>query len=261
MDYAKLLVELGHVFTDSEQTVPPILFFETIPSTNQALGDSIAQGQTLPIAAIALQQTAGRGQWGRLWQSDLGGLYFSLALNVDLATQDGQQVTLWSAWGIAKKLREKGIPVSLKWPNDLVLENRKLGGIKCETKVTGNRINQVVIGVGINWNNTVPETGITLKSFNDSSQSFNINSLEALAAIALSGLYLGYSYYCERGIEAIIENYLDYFINLGQAITLEKSPGIITGITPQGELKVRLCSSGSSTEIILPLGAIQLGYS
>jgi len=61
-------------------------------------------------------------------------------------------------------LREHGIPVGLKWPNDLMLCGRKLGGILTETKVQQGRITKAVVGVGINWN-PVPETGINLLSF------------------------------------------------------------------------------------------------
>ena len=251
---------LTGLFGLDDSTPLPLLQFEQIPSTNQILWEQLAQGQSPPIAAIAVQQTAGRGQWGRSWQSEKGGLYLSLALAVDLTLESSHHLTLWSAWGIAERLRQLEIPVGLKWPNDLVLNKQKLGGIKCETKVLHQQIQQVVIGVGLNWENAVPAKGIALKSFLVSQSSTAITSLEQLAIITLQGLQLGYTRYQQNGIESILAGYLQYFINLDQSIAIAGTAGIITGITFQGELKVKLRSLNAQSEMILPLGAIQLGY-
>ena len=248
------------LFGLDETIALPILRFEEIPSTNQILWEQLAQGQTPPIAAIAMQQTAGRGQWGRHWQSEKGGLYLSLALAVDLTLESSPHLTLWSAWGIAERLRQLEIPVGLKWPNDLVLNHKKLGGIKCETKVLHQQIHQAVIGVGLNWENPVPAQGIALKSFLASQSSRAITSLEQLLTITLQGLHLGYTRYQQQGIESILPGYLQYFINLHQPIAIAGTSGIITGITAQGELKVQVRSQNAQSEMILPLGAIQLGY-
>ncbi|MEB3191190.1 MAG: biotin--[acetyl-CoA-carboxylase] ligase [Snowella sp.] len=262
LDREKLLAEIAALLNADWQDCLKLLLFESIPSTNQALWEAITQGQTLPIAAISVQQTAGRGQWGRSWQSERGGLYLSLALDLNLTAQAATQVTLWSAWGIAHLLRQYNIPVGLKWPNDLVLEGRKLGGIKCETKMSQNHLSQVVIGVGINWENPVPDTGIQLGPYLSSlsSPSPSISHLEQLAAIVLQGLYLGFQRYAQVGITSIVQGYLDYFVNLNQSIVLDGSPGKIIGITDQGELRVKLQSPGASTEITVQPGMIRLGY-
>ena len=120
-------------------------------STNGLLWTLPAQSYSPPLAAIAKQQSAGRGQWGRQWRSDQGGLYLSVMLDLDLAAENAPHLVLLSAWGIAYALRQHQIPVQLKWPNDLLLKGRKLGGIKTETKINQGRIQTAVIGVGINW--------------------------------------------------------------------------------------------------------------
>ena len=262
LDQEKLLAEIAALLHADWQDCLKLLLFESIPSTNQALWEAIAQGQTPPIAAIAVQQTAGRGQWGRSWQSERGGLYLSLALDLNLTAQAATQVTLWSAWGIVHLLRQYDISVGLKWPNDLVLESRKLGGIKCETKISQNHLSQVVIGVGINWENPVPDMGIQLSQYltSPSFSTPSINYLEQLAAIVLQGLYIGFQRYAQAGITSIVQGYLDYFVNLNQSILLDGSLGKIIGITDQGELRVKLQSPGASTEITVPPGMIHLGY-
>lgn len=260
LDREKLETELRKYLDPAWQKNLSILLFDRIPSTNQIVWDNLEQGENNLLVAIASEQTAGRGQWGRSWQSEQGGLYLSLGLPMKIALQQGPHITLWSAWGIAKSLRQQGIAVSLKWPNDLILEKKKLGGIKTETKVYQEKIMQSVIGVGINSSNPVPSTGINLETFLNQKKNFSIPSLETLAAITLQGLFLGHQRYQKEGIDSILSGYLEYFMNLGQTVLIENCPGMITGITTQGELKVRLKSPGATTEIILPLGSIQLGY-
>ncbi len=234
--------------------------FESIPSTNQKIWSLIDLENPLPIAVIALQQTAGKGQWGRTWQSSLGGLYLSVALNVKLPLDESFHLIMTSAWGIANILRIYNIPVSLKWPNDLILENRKLGGIKIETRTRTENIKYAVIGVGLNWNNPVPELGINLQSYWHKQQQQSITYLEQLTAITISGILFGYQHYLEIGSQKMLANYKKLLTSMGQEVTVNNCPGIVTGVTDKGELKVRLRSSGASTELSLSPGQISLGY-
>jgi BirA family biotin operon repressor/biotin-[acetyl-CoA-carboxylase] ligase len=241
----------------------PLYIFDTLPSTNQILWDLLSQGATAGTVVIAAQQTAGRGQWGRQWQSTLGGLYLSVAFTPYLQVSNSAQLTLCSAWGIARALRVYDIPVFLKWPNDLLVKGRKLGGILTETRVQQSQITKAVVGVGINWSNSVPETGITLQSFCEEQLSLSITSLEMLAAIVLQGLHFGYQRWSEQGIESLLSSYLELLDNLGSHVMVDGKPGLITGVTPTGELRVCLNSLNSTeiaSEICLKPGTISLGY-
>lgn len=233
--------------------------FESIDSTNQKIWSLIDSKKPLPIAVIALKQTAGKGQWGRTWQSSLGGLYLSVAIAADLALNNNFHLIMASAWGIASMLRNYDIPVSLKWPNDLILQNRKLGGIKIETRTSQEKIKYAVIGVGINWTNPVPELGINLQSYFQKHNP-SITSLEQLTAITISGILSGYQQYLEIGSHQILANYKKILTSIGQEVTVNNCPGIVTGVTDKGKLKVRLKSLGASTEICLSPGQISLGY-
>lgn len=238
----------------------PVYLFETLPSTNQILWELINQGAKAGTVVIASQQTAGRGQWGRQWQSSLGGLYLSLALAPNLQASNSAQLTLCSAWGIATALRSYDIPVLLKWPNDLLLLGHKLGGILTETRVQQGQITEAVIGVGINWTNRVPELGINLRSFCEQQIEPSLTSLELLAAIVVEGLLFGYQQRLEAGIEHILPSYLELLDSRGCQVVVDGNPGIITGVTPAGELRVSLRSKNASTEICLKPGTISLGY-
>ncbi|HAX77916.1 MAG TPA: biotin--[acetyl-CoA-carboxylase] ligase [Cyanobacteria bacterium UBA11372] len=236
--------------------------FETVASTNQTLWQLLAGDAPPRTVVIATQQTAGRGQWGRHWQSEPGGLYLSLALSPNLPSQLAAGLTLCSAWGIATALRDKGIPVWLKWPNDLVLSGRKLGGILTETRVHQGKIAQAVVGVGINWANWVPETGINLQSFLANNPVSPITSLEILAAVTLMGIVSGYEYWQQEGIEHLLPAYENLLTNMGQKVTVDGQAGVVVGVGASGDLRVQICETGvaAPVEISVEPGTISLGY-
>jgi BirA family transcriptional regulator, biotin operon repressor / biotin---[acetyl-CoA-carboxylase] ligase len=241
----------------------PLHAFETVLSTNRTLWELIDQGAIAPTVVLATQQTAGRGQRGRQWQSDAGGLYLSVALAPNLPASHSTQLTLCSAWGIATALRSYSIPVFIKWPNDLLLLGRKLGGILTETRIQQGQITKAVVGVGINWRNGVPESGINLQSFCEEQLSLSVNSLEMLAAIVLHGVLSGYQRWSDEGMERLLPSYLELFESQGCHVIVDGKPGIVIGITPMGELRVSLKSLNSketASEICLKPGTISLGY-
>jgi len=257
---------------------PHLLSVETVASTNQSVWESLDQGEGEGIAVIAQSQAAGRGQWGRQWASEVGGLYLSVGLRPDLAIDQAAQLTLCTAWGIASALRQipgqlRGattlIPVQLKWPNDLVLQGRKLGGILTETRIQQGQIRQAVVGVGINWTNPVPAFGIRLQELLSNQALPLIESLELLTAIVLYGLLTGYDTWQQQGIEAILPGYWELLTHRDRPVIVEGQPAHLVGVTLQGQLIVRFLpqSPGGQEhqpveieERVLQPGTISLGY-
>ncbi|EDX73112.1 biotin-(acetyl-CoA-carboxylase) ligase [Coleofasciculus chthonoplastes PCC 7420] len=248
-----------------------IYLFDSLSSTNQTLWELLDRGTPPPTVVIAAQQTAGRGQWGRQWQSEQGGLYLSLALTTNVEASNSAQLTMCSAWGIATALRCYGIPVLIKWHNDLLLLGYKLGGILTETRLSQGQITKAVIGVGINWSNPVPETGINLQSFFATQpMSPSVTSLEMLAAIVIQGLRSGYHYGLESGIDNLRLSYQRLLFHQGVSIQVNGHRGIVKGVTSTGDLRVSVNSAQAmdtnadtiiSPEIHLKPGTISLGYS
>lgn len=251
--------------------------FSSLPSTNQTLWQLIDSGALPGTIVLATQQTAGRGQWGRNWRSSIGGLYMSVAFSKGcgctrvpkISISQTPQLTLSTAWGIASGLQNHGVPVKIKWPNDLILENRKLGGILTETRVKKEKIAWAVIGVGVNWANSVPDIGINLQSYYRNQSQPEISSLEMLAAIVFHGLDSGIRQLLYSGIENILSGYNQLLINMGQQVLVEDRLGEVVGVTNSGELKVKI-NQGLPTpksqsqilpsEIYLKPGTISLGY-
>ncbi len=182
--------------------------FPSLASTNQTLWELLAQGATAGTVVISEEQTAGRGQWGRYWESSRGGLYLSMAVFPDWEASQSGELTIATAWGIATVLQNHGVPLRLKAPNDLFLMGKKLGGILTETRIQGEKIVTAVIGVGINWSNPIPEVGISLHNY-WSSQEVNpqIQSLTVLEDIVLEGVILGYRQLQGKGISSFLKDY------------------------------------------------------
>jgi BirA family biotin operon repressor/biotin-[acetyl-CoA-carboxylase] ligase len=238
--------------------------FDSVASTNQTLWNLLNQGAKPGCVVIATQQTAGRGQWGRQWVSAAGGLYVSVAINPKIEATDSYQLTLASAWGIASQLRNCGVNVGIKWPNDLVLDGRKLGGILTETKVNQGKITQAVIGVGINWANPAPETGINLECWQASQPAKPISCLEMLTSKVLLGIESGIECLFEEGVNILLTHYLDLLTNMGDHIHVNNLAGTVVGVTPQGNLRVNVEAYNTkeviSPEIYIEPGTISLGY-
>ncbi|MGJ3245586.1 MAG: biotin--[acetyl-CoA-carboxylase] ligase [Elainellaceae cyanobacterium] len=233
--------------------------FETVLSTNSVVWNLIDEGACSNTVVIASQQKTGKGQWGRRWQSSTGGLYLSVAIALDCPVDRGKQLSLVSAWGIASALRQHNIAVGIKWPNDLILQGRKLGGILIETRMHQERITWAVIGVGINWENPVPDMGITLTSCLDQPANSSISSIEDLAAVVLHGIMASYHCWHGQGISDIVSSYQSLLTHLGQSIHIQGQQGHIVGVSPQGDLRISV--TNSATEISVEPGTISLGYS
>lgn len=242
----------------ADQDELAIHVFPTVASTNRTLWELIDQGAAPGTVAIALQQDAGKGQWGRQWQSPPGGMYLSLALAPHVPVAQAGQLTLCSAWGIATALRQQHLPVGLKWPNDLVAHGRKLGGMLIETRLQQGHISWAIIGMGINWINPVPSTGITVQALAAEQAQPAIASLEQLIGLTLGGIMAAYDQWRTQGLEAILPAYEALLVNLGQPVIAQQQPGQVAGVTPSGALRVRL--DATATEIELPPGSISLGY-
>lgn len=256
-------INQSKIITDKLDLNQPIALsiFDCIPSTNTKLWELIDRGIKCPFGAIAFSQTAGKGQWGHSWISVVGGLYLSVGLDLDLEINNYPHLVMATAWGVGITLRHYQLPVTIKWSNDLILNQRKLGGIKIETRNNNNKLVQAVVGIGINWQNSAPEPGINLQSYYQAKNIQAISSLEELTAIATYGILLGYEYYLTVGIDQLLDKYLEILASLGQQVDFNGCAGEVVGVTTEGKLKLKLRSPGATTEIALSPGQISLGYS
>ena len=235
-----------------------IHLYDSLSSTNDELARLIAT-ENVPSGTIVIakQQTAGRGQRGRTWESNSGG---SLALSPNLPVSDIYQLTIGIAWGIAHKLRQQGLPVTIKWPNDLLLEGRKLGGILTETSIYQGIVRRAIVGVGINYANRVEDLAINLSSNYLCQPNYRNFSMEMLTSCTIRGIISGYKRCTPATIDSLLLDYEELLSARGQIVTVDGKSGTVLGVSPQGELHIGFMTATGITETYLQPGTFTLGY-
>ena len=127
---------------------------DEIDSTNDEAARQLAAGRTAPFAILARRQTKGRGRFGRVWHSESNGnLYLSFAFRPRLEPARMQMFTLWMGANICELIANfcRTAP-GLKWPNDLLFDGRKAGGMLTEARMDADHIRDLVFGLGLNVN-------------------------------------------------------------------------------------------------------------
>ena len=132
-----------------------LIILKSTDSTNNEIKKLAALGEESGTVVTAETQTSGRGRFGRQWSSDKGGLYFSILLRTDLPPSNIAAITLAAGYAVCLAVREyTGLDARIKWPNDIIVENRKICGILTEIAAQSDSIDYIIIGIGININNT-----------------------------------------------------------------------------------------------------------
>lgn len=127
-----------------------ILYFDTIDSTNKKAKD-IADSSSDGTVVISEEQTAGRGRLGRSWTSTKGkSLLISILLKPNIDPSKVSNITLLGAVALVKTLENFGIEGLIKWPNDIIINDKKIAGILTEMSGEINQVNYIVMGIGVN---------------------------------------------------------------------------------------------------------------
>jgi BirA family biotin operon repressor/biotin-[acetyl-CoA-carboxylase] ligase len=145
---------MGRCPTRQDSDAPtwdPVLLVET-SSTNDVARDHARKGARAGFLVAASRQTAGRGRLGRSWESPPErGLYVSIVLRPDLPMREAGKLTILSSLAMVDAVETvAGLRPRIKWPNDLVLNGRKLAGLLIETELKAGRLAFAVIGIGLN---------------------------------------------------------------------------------------------------------------
>ena len=127
-----------------------VIHLDTVGSTNdyaKEIGNKVSGGTLI----ISEQQTKGKGRLGRVWKSKSGdGIWMSLIIKPKIEPYKSPFLTLVAGASVVKALSNLGVEASIKWPNDIIVHNKKICGILTELSAEMERVNYVVIGIGIN---------------------------------------------------------------------------------------------------------------
>ena len=131
-----------------------LLFFDEVDSTNDVAMQSGAKGLAEGLVVLSEGQYHGKGRMGRTWVSPKNvNLYISILLRPDISPQYAPVMTMMSAISTARAIKEvTGLETNIKWPNDILIDRKKVSGILTEMNAEQERINYIVAGIGINVN-------------------------------------------------------------------------------------------------------------
>ena len=223
----------------------PILVFDSIDSTNAEALRAIERGQAAPFLVLAERQTAGRGRRGRKWASPFAeNIYYSLVLRIDGGMRQLEGLSLVVGLAVMQALRELGISgAGLKWPNDVLVGQKKIAGILLELVGDPADVCHVVLGVGINVNMQITEevdqqwTSMRLES----GKVFDRNHLVGELGAMLQ------AYLCRHqvdGFSAIQAEWEQNHLWQGRAVSLiagvNHIEGEVLGIDSQGALRLKV---------------------
>ena len=153
-DFSPLSLESLQPLLSTKWLGRPVFLFNQLESTNTYAVELVEKGTSHGTVVIADCQTAGKGRFGREWHSPANmNIYFSVILTQQPALSFLSWIPLATGIAMAETIEEfTNLKVSLKWPNDLIVDAKKLGGILCESTTKGPNGRAVIVGVGININ-------------------------------------------------------------------------------------------------------------
>lgn len=225
---------------------------DIVDSTNRYARDEAdalwaAAGDRDIVAVTAAHQTAGRGQRGNVWQSQSSSnLLLSILVRPGAALEVGNQFLLSQAVAVAMHgaMKEFGIDVKLKWPNDIYVGNRKLAGILVELDYSGRCVEQAIIGIGLNVNQTefpsMDRVPVSMRMLLGNDVAVD-NTL-----VSVLGSFEHYYRMLLGGeSEAITREYRSLLLGFGEERRYIDAGGeftaVIEGVEPTGALLLRRC--------------------
>ena len=242
----------------TEWVAKEVLYFDTIDSTNTKAQELAEKGYPSGTLVVADKQESGKGRRGRSWVSPSGtGIFMTLMIKPDINPNNASMLTLVAALAVAKAITSvTGEEALIKWPNDIVVNGKKVCGILTEMNAQFDYINHIVVGIGINVHNeSFPE---------EISQMASSLMIEAggkrfhraqIIAETMSYFEQYYDTFLKtQDLSALVREYDALMVNRIKSVRLldpkEPLDGKAMGITPKGELIVdtwesrKLVSSG-----------------
>jgi BirA family transcriptional regulator, biotin operon repressor / biotin---[acetyl-CoA-carboxylase] ligase len=224
-----------------------IHYHESVDSTQKIAHRLGLENAAEGTVVIADEQIGGRGRMERVWHSPKNtGVWMSIILRPNIPLPKAPQLTLLTAVAVAQAIENcTGVEPHIKWPNDILINGKKVTGILTELQAESDRIHSIIIGIGINVNQKNTDFPSELHSIATSlsieSGSF-VNRAELIQAV-FGGLEKLYLLYLDKGFQPIKLLWESYAISVGKRITARTITGNIVGqalgITEDGVLQIQ----------------------
>ena len=213
-----------------------VVYFEETDSTNTQAKRLAEEGAESGTLVVADMQTAGKGRRGRSWQQSSGTMIsMTFILKPEFPPDEASMLTLVAAHSVAKAIEEEtGLTASIKWPNDIIINGKKIVGILTEMSLSVEQdcIHYVVVGIGINVNLTeIPEeiretaTSLSLETGRSIGRS-------KLIARVMEYFEKDYEQFLETGdLSGILDSYNAHLISMDREVRILDPKGEYTGIS------------------------------
>jgi len=220
---------------------------ESVESTQTILRKRAEEGALEGHVVVALEQHAGKGRGGRSWSSPRGGLWFSLLLRPKIPLRELYMLTLLFGVAVTRSLKQYRLEPLLKWPNDVLVGGKKICGILLETSGEPDRVDFVVVGVGLNANflaSSLPE-GMRANSVSIFDALGKRVDRAVLIGTILSESELLYKMASESGFSSIIKEWKASSCTIGREVEVSSYGKTIRGVASDigvdGSLLVKTC--------------------
>lgn len=242
-----------------------IKYLDIVDSTNTYAKRLAQEGCPEGTVVVAERQTGGKGRLGRTWESiGNSNIYMSIVLKPSMAPEQVQIITLAAAVAVIRAIKSTtGIKAGIKWPNDVILDGKKVCGILTEMSSEMDRINFVVVGIGINVNQDekdFPEElkvkATSLKAFINKTKQQETRPYFKRSDIIKEVIYemeQQYEKINNSRVSEIIEEWKRHSVTIGKEVKVISRNieyvGIAEGVTEDGRLVVK-CNDGVRKEIL-----------
>ncbi|MFH0733012.1 MAG: biotin--[acetyl-CoA-carboxylase] ligase [Candidatus Omnitrophota bacterium] len=221
-----------------------IIYYDVIDSTNTKCYELAEKNYPQGTVVVAEGQTKGKGRLSRSWISPrYKGIYFSVILKPDILPMQVSKITLLAAVSVASAVRAlTQLPALIKWPNDILINNKKLCGILTEMNAEADKVNFVILGIGINVNagiNALPKGATSLSQ--EGAKDITRCQLAQKIFQELESNYLSSK---KEGFAPVIRKWRNYSSMLGSRVKVisysDKIEGQAIGVDEDGALIIRL---------------------
>lgn len=228
----------------------PLWHYTSVPSTMPLAHTLADEGATDGTALIAEEQTAGRGRRGRQWSAPYGSaLLCSLICRPPLRPEELFLLTAAVSVGLCNGVeRATGLRPQVKWPNDLLLDGRKLAGVLCESRIGGSGLTHAVVGFGLNANLAAGDLPATPGAVPPTSLSLALGEpVDRLALLraTLEGIDAAYDLLWRGQKDQLRSTWEQYLAGIGEQVKIETDSGPVTG---------RFCGVAADGALLLERG-------
>jgi BirA family transcriptional regulator, biotin operon repressor / biotin---[acetyl-CoA-carboxylase] ligase len=223
-----------------------IIYYEVVDSTNTIAKRIGKESGNHGVLVLAKSQSAGRGRLGRDWESPKNeGIWMSLILQPSIDISNASMLTLVAALAVNKGIRKvTKLDSLIKWPNDIIINGKKVCGILTEMSTSKNTLECIVVGVGINVSNRAFDQEIKDKATSLSGEGGNpFSHIQLINEIMVCLEYYYEVFLRTQSLKELAKEYNSTLVNIDKTVKIlergNEYTGVALGINETGELLVR----------------------